>query len=285
MINRLVMSLFVLSLLVAALAFGMILKFGNLKLNEAEKPAAVQTTSTQTVASATIPPYTPLPSLTPSQTLLPPPTFAPPTQTPVPSFTPSTTPTPTVDYSVSIPGLHGAETPTPSTTPGCQVNKDWNLIYEVKVNDTLSSIASMYGTYPDDLALNNCLTDANLITVGQQLHVPGSAQPQPTVDCPPWEALTPFNGSMNIPTMGQITFNWRGPNGVRNLLRVRRPDGSLFERVIELRQNETVDIAENFRLGGTYSWYIYPLDFNFRQIACLEGGPWIFTKPETVIVE
>lgn len=280
-----IMTGLLLALLAAAVVFGMILQYGSFAVQK-ETPVARQSSATEPVraamtASPTIPPYTPLPSLTPSQTLLPPPTFEPPTMTPVPTQPPSATPTATVDLNISIPGLNGAETPTPSTTPGCVPRDDWKLKYEVKTNETLSSIAAQYGTYASDLAAANCLKDANLIVVGQQLRVPGAAHPQPVVECPAWEVLTPFNGTMAVPEFGQITFNWRGPRGVRNLIRITRPDGSKFERVVELRQNETVDIAENFRQGGTYTWYVYPLDENFRQIACLEGGPWTFYKRET----
>ena len=59
----------------------------------------------------------------------------------------------------------------------------------------------------------------------------------------------------------------------RNLIRIVKPDGSVYERVIELRQNETIDLAD-IPDGGNYTWYVYPLDWNFVQIGCLEGGPW-----------
>src|SRR5512144_2299799 len=78
-------------------------------------PRAVAQASTRT-PTETIPPYTPLATLTPSRTLRPPPTLEPPTGTVPPSLTPSITPTPTYQLSVSIPGLHGAETATPSST-------------------------------------------------------------------------------------------------------------------------------------------------------------------------
>ena len=60
-----------------------------------------------------------------------------------------------------------------------------------------------------------------------------------------------------------------------------RPDGSVFERVIELRQNETIDLNENLSQAGTYTWYVYPLGRDFVQVSCLEGGPWTFTKPQS----
>ena len=49
--------------------------------------------------------------------------------------------------------------------------------------------------------------------------------------------------------------------------------------MIELRQNETIDLSD-IPDAGTYTWYIYPLDANFVQIACHEGGPWTFTKAQ-----
>jgi LysM repeat protein len=230
----------------------------------------------------TIPPYTPLPSLTPSQTLLPPPTFQPPTATPTETPIPSQTPTPTTYINVSIPGLNGADTPTPSTTPGCEPRKDWKLTYTVQFDDTLSAIADKYGTWVEDLVQANCIKDKNLITVGQVLRVPGSVQPtSPEVACVPWQVLTPINGAVTVPADGSITFNWIGPAAPINLIRIFRPDGSKYEVVIELRQNETVNLNDNLAQAGTYTWYVYPLGRDFQQIQCLEGGPWTFTKPES----
>lgn len=228
-------------------------------------------------ATETIPPSTPLATLTPSQTLKPPPTFEPPTITVVPSSTPSVTPTPTIDLSISIPGLHGAETPTSSTTPGCEKRKDWTLTYEVQRDDALEKIANLYNTNVNELAAGNCITDVNLIAVGQVLRVPGDAPlPQQVYDCA-WELLTPVDGTMAIEGTGELTFNWRGPQAPINLIRVVKPDGGVFESVVELRQNEQISVLD-IPEQGTYTWYVYPLDSSFRQIPCTEGGPWHFTK-------
>ena len=224
-----------------------------------------------------IPPSTPLPTLTASRTLLPPPTFEPPTLTPLPSATATATLPPTLDTSISIPGLRGAETPTPSSTPGCEPREDWELTYTVREGDSVARIAEMYGTYINDLAAGNCLSDPDFITLGQVLRVPGDAHPVvPAVECIGYELITPLNGTMAVAGSGQITFNWRGPRAPRNLIRIWRPDGSVFERVIELRQNETVDVAD-IPAGGTYTWRVYPLDFNFVQV-CPESELWSFTK-------
>lgn len=248
----------------------------------AQDAAGSATLTQSSAATETIPPYTPLPTLTPSQTLKPPPTFEPPTSTPTASPVPSQTPTPTVSVDISIPGLRGAASPTPTSTPGCQPRADWKLTYTVQFEDTLSAIADKYGIWVDELAEGNCITDKNLIVVGQVLRMPGDTPPvEPAYECVPWEALTPFDGTTTVPTTGSLTFNWRGPQAPKYLIRIHRPDGTQYEQLVELRMNDTVDIAANLPLEGTYTWYVYPLDENFWQIPCLEGGPWSFSKPET----
>lgn len=243
--------------------------------NKAEQPLIV---AQQPTARETIPPYTPLASLTPSQTLRPPPTFEPPTPTRAPTLTPTVTLTPTLDFNISIPGLVGLETPTPSTTPGCVPRKEWKLRYTVQANDALARIAERYQTSTQELVAANCLADANVIYVGQELRVPGETQPsQPLVECVPWEVLTPIDGTVAIKGEGSMTFNWRGPRAPRNLIRVIKPDGGIYERVIELRQNETIDLGD-LPSSGTYTWYVFPLDWNFVQVSCKEGGPWHFYK-------
>ncbi|MBN1681383.1 MAG: LysM peptidoglycan-binding domain-containing protein [Anaerolineae bacterium] len=246
---------------------------------QAQSSATPAATSVAT-ATETIPPYTPLASLTPSQTLKPPPTFEPPTTTPTASVIPSLTLAPTTEISVSIPGLKGAETPTPTTTPGCEPREDWQLTYTVQRDDALASIADKYGTWVNELAEANCITDKNLITVGQVLRVPGENHPyEPEVECLPWQVLTPIDGAVTIEANGTLTFNWLGPLAPINLIRVHLPDGSVYEQMVELRQNDTFNLNENLPLEGTYTWYVYPLGRDFMQIDCIEGGPWTFYKP------
>lgn len=259
----------------------------------------------------TIPPYTPFASWTPTRTLKPPPTFEPPTPTRQPSATPSATPTATLDLSISVEGLRGIETPTPSSgaAADCSVRDDWSGQHTVQRNQALTQIAAQYNTSVEILVAGNCLANANLIVEGQVLRIPGTGQgldpapsartaggvsippsaPAPAVGsggafpgiqesaCLPFEALTPFDGSQTVPGDGELTFNWRGTQGTRNLLRVIRPDGSMYEQVVELRQNATVDNYKNLPMAGEYRWYVYPLDVNFQQF-CPEGGPWRFVK-------
>lgn len=226
--------------------------------------------------TASIPPTTPLPSLTPTRTLLPPPTFEPPTLTPFPTYTPLPTDTATPEQSNSVLNLHGLETPTITPTYVCAPRDDWGRTHTIQPGDYLFNLAQRYGTTVDEIAAANCLRDIQILSVGIVLKMPG-AMGAPGVECVPWEVLTPMNGTLAIAGTGTITFNWRGPRSHRNLIRIHTPNGGVYERVIEIRQNETIDLSE-LPLGGTYTWYIYPLDYNFLQIACLEGGPYTFVK-------
>lgn len=228
----------------------------------------------------TIPPNTPLPTLTPSVTLKPPPTFEPPTMTPTASMTPTITPSPTSNVVVDIPGLNGLNSPTPDVpTPECEPREDWGLTYTVQRDDAIANIAAKYGTYADTLAQGNCLKDKNLISIGQVLRVPGEAPPyQPSIDCIAFELLTPANNS-SVPADGMVTFNWRGPLAPKNMIRIVRPDGSIYEETIEFRQNQQINASEEMTQEGTYTWYVFPLNEQGNTIIdCTMGGAWTFSK-------
>ncbi len=229
-------------------------------------------------ATETIPPNTPLASITPSATLLPPPTFEPPTLTLPPSLTPSITPTQAIDLSGEVPGLIGLESPTSIVPEGCQPRKDWKLTYTVQRNDALIRIADLYNTSVNELLKGNCLSDKNVIVIGQVLKVPGKTQPvMPQYACVPYDIQSPYNGLLDAPITGNMTFVWHGPLVPYTLLRVRKPDNLIWEDVIPLRQNESVEIAKNFAMQGTFYWQLFPLDSNFVQV-CPESAVYTFTK-------
>ena len=224
-------------------------------------------------------PPTSQPTLTPTRTLLPPPTFEPPTPTFAPTDTPLPTLSPTAITAEMIPGLYGLETPTPSSTPGCTPRKDWTLTYTVQANDALDLIAERYHTDRWELAAGNCLRDPNVITVGQVLRVPGQSHPQEQIECVPWQVLTPMDYAYGIDGNGTLTFTWIGPRAPRNLIRVYNTNGeTVWEDVVDLRQNYSLNLPVDLPGAGTYTWKVFPLDLSFRQINCLEGGPWTFHK-------
>jgi LysM repeat protein len=240
--------------------------------------AQVASATPTATATLDIPPSTPFPTPTASQTLRPAPTFEPPTQTP--QFVASATPTPTstLGVSVDLPQINGLASPTPTSTPGCEPRKDWKLTYTVQQGDALARIADSYNTDTATLAAGNCLTDANMIRVGQTLRVPGEAHPAtPQWVCQTWEVLTPMDWAAGVDGGGQLTFNWRGSNGTRNLIRVYDSNGNLFwERSVDLRQNETINLRTEGFTEGHYTWQVFPLNLDFQQIPCLESPLWHF---------
>jgi LysM repeat protein len=93
---------------------------------------------------------------------------APPTNTPPPTLPPFIIVTPTpILQPTRFPGL-----PTVAAFPTtCSIRTDW-FVYVVQPGDTLGTIATRVGTTADVLATANCLANANLISVNQQLRVP-----------------------------------------------------------------------------------------------------------------
>jgi hypothetical protein len=212
--------------------------------------------------------------------LKPPPTFEPPTSTAPPSETPLPTATRQLLLVSTIEGLQGLSSATPAGTPGCTKNPNWRLTYEVKFNDTLTSIAKIFNTDIYTLSQGNCLKDANVLRDGQLLLVPGDSYPvTPEWVCEPIFALQPLDGTRAIEIEGNITFNWQGPRTPRTLIRVIMPSGALWEHVVELRQNHVANILEDFGEQGLYKWYIFPLNAGYQQV-CPEGGPWTFYKEQ-----
>ena len=236
--------------------------------------------------SETLLPRTPLSTPTqrvtdePTKTLLPPPTFEPPTSTPPAAPTPLPTETQQLLEVSTIEGLQGLFTATAVGASGCAKNAQWRLSYKVQFNDTLTSIAKAFNTDIYTLSQGNCLKDANVLSDGQLLLVPGDSYPiTPEFVCEPIYALQPLHGTRAVEKEGKITFNWQGPRTPRTLIRVHLPSGGIWENVVELRQNDMADILQDFPEQGLFTWYIYPLNAGYQQI-CPEGGPWTFYKEE-----
>ncbi len=86
----------------------------------------------------------------------------------------------------------------PTNTTACVPRTDWPT-YQVAVGDTIGQIAARTGTAAAALTQANCLTNANLISVGQTLRVP--RQPLPPTVLPPTAEPTKVTqqlGSINI---------------------------------------------------------------------------------------
>lgn len=266
---------------------------------EPEEIIVAQVATTTATASETLLPATPFSTRTPTLTLRPPPTLELPTNTPPPSPSPTITPTQGVFVDVTVEGIQGLPSPTTTAGEACEKRDDWRLEYEVQTNDTLTTIAQRFNTNIYELAEGNCLDDPDNIIVGQRLLVPGDALPQASICNEAWEVVTPLNFAWGIENAGQIVFNWRGPHGERNLVRIYPPgffdadnidtdnddddandddDIDMLERTVDLRQNQTWNLSE-MPAGGEYQWQVVPLNLNFQQI-CPESPLWTFHKDE-----
>ncbi len=132
---------------------------------------------------------TPLPptataTLAPTATATSTPTPTPPTSTPTPTSSPTEAPsaTPTVDQSPATATVVCGE----GGPPG------W-VEYRVQPGDTLFSLARRAGITLDVLMEANCLTNPNLIVVGQTLYLPGEEA------APPGPSLTPTLAAGDAP--------------------------------------------------------------------------------------
>ncbi len=94
----------------------------------------------------------------------------------VPTNEPLVTPTaivvvPTATQEVVVAPTLTPIPPTAEPVVTCTRRTDW-LVYTVQPGDTLGRIAQRVGSTVNDLATASCLTDINVISVGQQLRVP-----------------------------------------------------------------------------------------------------------------
>jgi len=99
------------------------------------------------------------------------------------------TPLPTQDTAATASALQEEAIPTP-------VPRE----YTVQAGDTLSGIATRFGTTVNDIIALNNVTDANAIRVGQTLLLPGGALPDPSTN-PPSAPLTNTN-TLTTPEAG-----------------------------------------------------------------------------------
>ncbi|MEP6985020.1 MAG: LysM domain-containing protein [Chloroflexota bacterium] len=91
----------------------------------------------------------------------------------------------------------------PTPLPNCTPRADW-LVYRVAVGDTLGQIAVRSGTSAASLIQANCLTNANLISVGQTLRVP--RQPTPPTAIPP--TVEPTKTTQQLGSIGLSMYLW-----------------------------------------------------------------------------
>ena len=77
-------------------------------------------------------------------------------------------PTNLLNYGIVLPGVQVAQAPPPTD---CTVAEPVGS-YTIQPGDSLSRIASDFGTTAEQLAADNCITNPDLITVGQEIGLP-----------------------------------------------------------------------------------------------------------------
>lgn len=135
------------------------------------------------------------------------------TDTPAPTQTPFVI----VVTATSQPTLPPTRTPDPSATPtqnnvvtnpildNCALRTDWPL-YTVVVGDTLSNLAVRTNSTVTNLQLANCISDANVIRVGQQLRVPQLPDPAEVIV---EDLISAFSADVSEAQVGDtVTFTW-----------------------------------------------------------------------------
>jgi LysM repeat protein len=110
----------------------------------------------------------------------------------------------------------------------CSPRTDWTTTYSVAAGDTLFSIAQQVGSTVTELARANCLTNASVIVVGQQLRVPNPpASPEPlpvelTITSPTAGSVLPSPATIRGTVAGAGTVVVRALDNQGNVLAEER---------------------------------------------------------------
>lgn len=112
----------------------------------------------------------------------------------------------------------------------CAPREDWTTTYTVAAGDTLFSIAQQVGSTVAELAQANCLTNASVIVVGQQIRVPNPpASPEPlpvelTITSPTAGAVLPPRATISGTVAGAGTVVVRALDNLGLVLAEERVD-------------------------------------------------------------
>ena len=153
---------------------------------------------------------------------------------------------PTTAPATGTPIADSGSQPAPNN-PVCVPRADWNFVYVVAAGDTLTKIAQRANSTASALATANCLSDVNLISVGQTLRVPQpvSANLPPTVPPVPGEnqtgsvfissSVSGDAGSYLLLRDETITLRWDNPpaNLYRATFVVQTPGSGVITQIAE----------------------------------------------------
>jgi LysM repeat protein len=183
--------------------------------------------------------------------------------TPLPSQTPTPV-TPTAQPSATT-ASSGSTVNTGNTV--CYPRTDW-ATYIVVQGDTLGKLAERTGTTIQQLAAANCLSNANVISVGQPLRVPR----QPATPVPPTATAT----ATSIPVPIDLNPVGDPPD---NICAVRNPNSSV---PVMVYLDTNVNAGINARL---WTWAPYLATWGaWYQIGIPDSGGNYVHSSQTVLV-
>lgn len=158
---------------------------------------------------------------------------------------PTVAPT-TRSVSTAQPTTQAAQNSVP-TAPNvaCQLKTDWPT-YIAQANDTLSGIATRAGTDTQTLAQANCLTNLNMISVGQTLYVP--SVPAAVIAPPAAAVQNSFAADVCVArtTSSAALYSWYTGTGAYV---VTQPPADVVLAVNEIGFNGYVSLTHNGATG------------------------------------
>ena len=160
-----------------------------------------------------------------------------------------------------------------------------SVVHEVGAGETLSDIASRYGTTIERIAKANKLADPNLIVVGQRLKVPGaSAAAAGTATPDGVEGLLEshaeakgLDGSL-VKAVAWQESNWRqearSSAGAIGVMQVMPDTADFVNEVLGAGELNVRDAADNVELGVTYLDHVIDGQGDERKgLAAYYSGP------------
>ncbi len=142
----------------------------------------------------------------------------------------------------------GSNTGSNSGTTTCTPRTDWTIFYSVQPGDTLGDLAKRTGSTTTALAQGNCLDNANVLSVGQNLRVPRQPNPPP---------FTPTIGSLRFtPTVSENGTSITVPSGQRITISTTASSANSvsFYMLLETGTPQLIGTDSNLADGASIGW-------------------------------
>lgn len=155
-------------------------------------------------------------------------------------------------------------------------------VHVVRAGETLSAIASRYGTTVDRLAASNHIANPNLIVAGQHLKVPGSAAPATTTSASVGDTIRSQAAAVGVDATLVEAVAWQesgwneaavSVTGARGVMQLTRGTTDYVNEVLgggHLKRNVMTD---NVRLGTLYLHHLLGMFPERKALAAYFAGP------------